>query len=179
MKKKIFKIMILGDSGVGKTSILEQYVNQVFTGKYKVTIGSDFLTKDLVIDEEKVKFQIWDTAGQEKYRSLSLAYYRGADGCIFVYDITDKTSFSNLGTWMETFFAQVPEGQAKDFPVVIMGNKVDKGEKIVEKEAAQRWARSQGELPVIEVSAKTRVGIDDAFTELGKMLVKRSKEEKR
>ena len=179
MKKKLYKVMILGDSGVGKTSILEQYVNQIFTGKYKVTIGSDFLTKDLTIDEEKIKLQIWDTAGQEKYRSLSLAYYRGADACVFVYDITDKTSFGNLDSWMETFFAQTAEGQTANFPIVIVGNKLDKEGRTVTIEAAKRWARGHNDVAVIEVSAKTGEGIESAFLEIGKLLVNKSNEQEK
>ncbi len=164
--------MILGDSGVGKTSILEQYVNQVFTGHYKVTIGSDFLTKDLQVDGEKIKLQIWDTAGQEKYRSLSLAYYRGADACMFVYDVTDKHSFTNLGSWMETFFTQVPDKQAGNFPVVVVGNKIDKGGRAVAEEAARKWCKTHGDLAYFEASAKTRAGIDDAFTHIAKLIIK-------
>ena len=164
--------MILGDSGVGKTSILEQYVNQTFTGHYKVTIGSDFLTKDLQFEDERLKLQIWDTAGQEKYRSLSLAYYRGADACIFVYDVTDKSSFTNLGTWMETFFSQVPDKQATNFPVVIVGNKIDKGGRAVAEEASKKWCKSHGDLAYFESSAKTRAGIDDAFNHIAKLIVK-------
>eukprot|EP00826_Nyctotherus_ovalis_P056652 TRINITY_DN7693_c0_g1_i20.p1 TRINITY_DN7693_c0_g1~~TRINITY_DN7693_c0_g1_i20.p1 ORF type:complete len:187 (-),score=65.09 TRINITY_DN7693_c0_g1_i20:247-807(-) len=179
MKKKIFKVMILGDSGVGKTSILEQYVNQVFTGKYKVTIGSDFLTRDLTINEEKIKLQIWDTAGQEKYRSLSLAYYRGADACVFVYDITDKSSFANVDTWMETFFAQVPDSQTGSFPVVVVGNKVDKEGRAVTSDAAKRWTRSHSDVALFEVSAKTGEGVETAFMEIGRLLVNRSNEGKK
>ncbi len=167
MKKKVFKVMVLGDAGVGKTSILEQYVNQVFTGAYKVTIGSDFLSKELLLGTDHVRLQIWDTAGQEKYRSLSLAYYRGADACMFVFDVTDKRSFNNLEMWMQTFFSQIPEKQVETFPVVIVGNKADKtGDRLVSEDAIKRWCKNHNNVSYFDVSAKTRSGIDEAFERL-------------
>ena len=162
--------MILGDSAVGKTSILKQYVNKVFTGQYKVTIGSDFLTKDLIVENEKLKLQIWDTAGQEKYISLGLAYYRGADACMFVYDVTDKNSLVNLESWIERFFSQVPDQIKDTFPMVIAGNKCDKTDRSITEAMAEKWCRAHGNLKHFEVSAKTRQGIDEAFEYLGKIL---------
>ena len=170
MRKKICKVMILGDSGVGKTSILEQYVNRIFTGKYKVTIGADFLTKDLTINEEKIMLQIWDTAGQEKYRGLSLAYYRGSEACVLVYDITNKASFTSLNSWMETFFGQVPESQLDNFPLVIVGNKIDKEGREVTLEVARKWTQLHNNATLVEVSAKTGIGIDTVFNHIGDLL---------
>ncbi|KAF0721376.1 hypothetical protein AaE_010076, partial [Aphanomyces astaci] len=88
-KKVLLKVIILGDSGVGKTSLMNQYVNQKFTNQYKATIGADFLTKEIMSDEKLVTMQIWDTAGQERFQSLGVAFYRGADACVLVYDITN------------------------------------------------------------------------------------------
>ena len=167
---KVYKVMILGDSGVGKTSILEQYVSQVFTGHYKVTIGSDFLSKDLMIDGKRVKLQIWDTAGQEKYRSLSLAYYRGADACLFAYDVTDKPSFLHLDAWVETFFSQIPEKQTEGFPIVLLGNKIDKKGRVVNIESVKKWCKTHSDTSYYETSAKTRSGIDEAFSKIGQLL---------
>ncbi len=177
MKKKFLKVMILGNSGVGKTSLLEQYVNRAFSGAYKVTIGADFLTKDLDVEGSKIKLQIWDTAGQEKYRSLSVAYYRGADACLLVYDITDKTSFKDLDKWLEAFLAQLSEDKAKRFPIVLLGNKADKKERIVTPEMAKKWCVAHEDMQFFETSAKTRQGVDDAFEQIAKMSVKRSSEE--
>ncbi len=174
MKKKFLKVMILGNSGVGKTSILEQYVNRTFTGKYKVTIGADFLTKDIDVDSNKIKLQIWDTAGQEKYKSISVAYYRGAEACLLVYDITDKNSFKGLDRWAEDFLAQVPEDKAKNFPLVLLGNKADKPERIVTQEMARKWCMSHDNIPFYETSAKTRQGLDDAFEQIAKLALKRA-----
>ncbi len=166
MRKKIFKVMILGDSGVGKTSILEQYVNKSFAGTYKVTIGADFLNKDLMLGSEAFKLQIWDTAGQEKYRSLGLAYYRGADACMFVFDVTDVRTFNNLGAWVETFFSEMPEKQTESFPIVIVGNKTDKPGRTVSQEMARKWCHAHGGFSYFEVSAKSAAGIDPAFEKL-------------
>merc|ERR1711908_4932 len=98
-KKVLLKVIILGDSGVGKTSLMNQYVNKRFSGQYKATIGADFLTKEIMIDDKLVTIQIWDTAGQERFQSLGVAFYRGADACILVYDITNAKSFERLDMW--------------------------------------------------------------------------------
>mmetsp|Transcript_15296 Transcript_15296/g.19848 ORF Transcript_15296/g.19848 Transcript_15296/m.19848 type:complete len:113 (+) Transcript_15296:39-377(+) len=106
-KKVLLKVIILGDSGVGKTSLMNQYVNQRYTEQYKATIGADFLTKEVTIEDKLVTLQIWDTAGQERFQSLGVAFYRGADACILVYDITNAKSFDGLDTWREEFLNQV------------------------------------------------------------------------
>ena len=177
MKKKFLKVMILGNSGVGKTSILEQYVSRAFTGKYKVTIGADFLTKDIEIDSNKIKLQIWDTAGQEKYQSISVAYYRGADACFLVYDVADKVSFKGLDRWVEAFLTQLPEGKVKDFPLVLLGNKADKEDRIVTPAMAKKWCESHEGIAFYETSAKTRQGLDEAFQHISKLAVERAMEE--
>merc|ERR1711883_12435 len=106
-KKVLLKVIILGDSGVGKTSLMNQYVNRKFSNQYKATIGADFLTKDITLDDNRqVTLQIWDTAGQERFQSLGVAFYRGADACILVFDLTAKKSFENLDTWREEFLVQ-------------------------------------------------------------------------
>ena len=177
MKKKFLKVMILGNSGVGKTSILEQYVNKAFTGNYKVTIGADFLTKDLDLDGNKIKLQVWDTAGQEKYRGLGIAYYRGADACAFVFDMTDKNSFKDLDKWNEAFLAQIPEEKAKNFPTVVLGNKADKKDRIVTDEMARKWCAGRSNTPYYETSAKTGQGLNEAFEQIARLAVKRASED--
>eukprot|EP00826_Nyctotherus_ovalis_P037561 TRINITY_DN3433_c0_g3_i1.p1 TRINITY_DN3433_c0_g3~~TRINITY_DN3433_c0_g3_i1.p1 ORF type:complete len:220 (-),score=63.06 TRINITY_DN3433_c0_g3_i1:110-769(-) len=169
MRKKFLKIMILGNAGVGKTAILERYVNKMFTGSYKVTIGADFLTRDIELDGNKIKLQIWDTAGQEKYRSLGVAYYRGADACILVFDLCDKTTFKDLDKWLETFQSQLPEEKAKKFPTMLFGNKADKVERIVSTEAAQKWCSEHDKMPYYETSAKTNQGLEEAFEEIARI----------
>jgi len=177
MKKKFLKIMILGNAGVGKTSILERYVNKAFTGNYKVTIGADFLTRDLVVDAQKIKLQIWDTAGQEKYRSLGIAYYRGADACMLVFDVADKTTFKDLDKWVEAFLAQIPEEKAKNFPIILLGNKADKPDRIVSAEMAKKWCAEHEDVPFYETSAKLGQGLEEAFEHIAKLAIQRTKDE--
>merc|ERR1712151_621134 len=105
-KKVLLKVIILGDSGVGKTSLMNQYVNKKFTNQYKATIGADFLTKEVTIDDKTVTMQIWDTAGQERFQSLGVAFYRGADCCVLVYDVTVAKSFEHIENWRDEFLTQ-------------------------------------------------------------------------
>lgn len=104
-QKVLLKVIVLGDSGVGKTSLMNQYVNRKFTNQYKATIGADFLTKEVMIEDKLVTMQIWDTAGQERFQSLGVAFYRGADACVLVYDVTNEKSFRQLDSWREGVFS--------------------------------------------------------------------------
>merc|ERR1712100_304095 len=128
-KKVLLKVIILGDSSVGKTSLMNMYVNRKFNNQYKATIGADFLTKEVMVthngDQRLVTMQIWDTAGQERFQSLGVAFYRGADACILVFDLTSKKSFDNLDTWREEFLVQSGPSDSANFPFVVLGNKVD------------------------------------------------------
>lgn len=106
-KKVLLKVIILGDSGVGKTSLMNQYVNKKFSNQYKATIGADFLTKEVMVDDRLVTMQIWDTAGQERFQSLGVAFYRGADCCVLTYDVTAPNTFKSLDSWRDEFLIQV------------------------------------------------------------------------
>lgn len=166
-KKVLLKVIILGDSGVGKTSLMNQYVNKKFTKQYKATIGADFLTKEVNIDDKLVTMQIWDTAGQERFQSLGVAFYRGADACVLVYDICDSKSFESLESWMDEFLVQAAPRDPENFPFIVVGNKADL--------AAQRRQVSEGKLkqycagkgsngiPSFECSAKEAENVDAAF----------------
>nr|XP_034927398.1 ras-related protein Rab7-like isoform X1 [Populus alba] len=106
-RRTLLKVIILGDSGVGKTSLMNQYVNKKFSNQYKATIGADFLTKEVHFEDRLFTLQIWDTAGQERFQSLGVAFYRGADCCVLVYDVNSMKSFDNLNNWREEFLIQV------------------------------------------------------------------------
>lgn len=123
-KKNFFKIVILGDSGVGKTTLLQQYVNGQINPNSKPTIGADFSKKDVIIDDQLVTLQIWDTAGQEKFQSLGYAFYRGADCCCLVYDITQSVTLENLDRWKRGFLDNCGS-DTQSFPLVCLGNKLD------------------------------------------------------
>merc|ERR1712121_325712 len=171
-KKVLLKVIILGDSGVGKTSLMNQYVNKRFTSQYKATIGADFLTKEVMVDDRLVTMQIWDTAGQERFQSLGVAFYRGADACVLVYDVTSQNSFKTLETWRDEFLIQASPRDAENFPFLLIGNKVDladlgengtgNGRQVSEKRA-QAWANTKNNMPYFECSAKENTNVESAF----------------
>ncbi|CEG47151.1 rab7 family gtpase [Plasmopara halstedii] len=166
-KKVLLKLIILGDSGVGKTSLMNQYVNQKFSNQYKATIGADFLTKEIMLDDKLVTMQIWDTAGQERFQSLGVAFYRGADACVLVYDITNPKSFEKLDSWRDEFLAQAGPRDPDAFPFIVLGNKVDReSDRRVQTQRVQEWCRSKNiHQPIqhFETSAKEATSVEEAF----------------
>merc|ERR1712196_597728 len=175
-KKVLLKVIILGDSSVGKTSLMNMYVNRKFNNQYKATIGADFLTKEVMVahngDQRLVTMQIWDTAGQERFQSLGVAFYRGADACILVFDLTSKKSFDNLDTWREEFLVQSGPAETDSFPFVVLGNKCDlKDTRVVNNKRAVEYCKTKkimskdGETPMyFETSAKDSKDVTKAFT---------------
>eukprot|EP00658_Telonema_sp_P-2_P029299 TRINITY_DN222_c0_g1_i6.p2 TRINITY_DN222_c0_g1~~TRINITY_DN222_c0_g1_i6.p2 ORF type:complete len:215 (-),score=81.96 TRINITY_DN222_c0_g1_i6:471-1115(-) len=170
-KKVLLKVIILGDSSVGKTSLMNQYVNRKFNTQYKATIGADFLTKEVTLDERVVTMQIWDTAGQERFQSLGVAFYRGADACVLVFDMTNKKSFDALDTWRDEFLVQASPGDAESFPFIVLGNKVDLKDQrqVSTKEGkaycTERNMTNEAQPLYWETSAKNRDLVDTAFTQ--------------
>uniref|UniRef100_A0A663FB47 Ras-related protein Rab-7b n=1 Tax=Aquila chrysaetos chrysaetos TaxID=223781 RepID=A0A663FB47_AQUCH len=123
-KKVDLKIIIIGALGVGKTSLLHQYVHKTFYEDYRTTLGASILTKVLAVDNTPLKLQIWDTGGQERFRSMVSTFYKGSDGCVLAFDVTDRESFESLDNWRDDFLEKViPREQ--DFPMVVLGNKID------------------------------------------------------
>ncbi|EPS42487.1 hypothetical protein H072_3574 [Dactylellina haptotyla CBS 200.50] len=164
-KKVLLKVIILGDSGVGKTSLMNQYVNKKFSASYKATIGADFLTKEVLVDDRLVTMQIWDTAGQERFQSLGVAFYRGADCCVLVYDVNNQKSFETLDSWRDEFLIQASPRDADSFPFVVIGNKIDVGDnkRLVPQKRAMAFCQSKGNLPYFETSAKEAINVEQAF----------------
>ena len=168
----LFKLVIIGDSGVGKSCILLRFADDTFTDNYYSTIGVDFRFKCVEIGERKCKLQIWDTAGQERFKTVTSAYYRGADGIIIVFDQTDRESFNNVQNWIEDISKYSTEEPAK----IIIANKDDiaNEKKIVKSEDISELEKKTG-LEVIKTSAKTGENIDYAFKKLTqKLLIDRS-----
>jgi len=175
-QRALLKVIILGDSGVGKTSLMNQYVNKKFTNQYKATIGADFLTKEVVIDGKLVTMQIWDTAGQERFQSLGVAFYRGADCCVMVFDLTNPKSFESLDSWRDEFLIQVSPYDQDNFPFVVIGNKLDaEGQRKVGSSRASTWCKSKNNIPFFETSAKNSIGVDQAFEEIALRALKQEK----
>ena len=117
----IFKVVLIGDSGVGKSNILTRYLKDEFTLNTKTTVGVEFGTKKLEVDDLKVKAQIWDTAGQERYKSITSAYYKGSKGALLVYDITKRSTFENVDRWLEEFKRNCDP----EISIILVGNKCD------------------------------------------------------
>uniref|UniRef100_A0A6B2LIS0 Uncharacterized protein n=1 Tax=Arcella intermedia TaxID=1963864 RepID=A0A6B2LIS0_9EUKA len=177
-KKILLKVIILGDSGVGKTSLMNQYVNKKFTNQYKATIGADFLTKEVMVDDRLVTMQIWDTAGQERFQSLGVAFYRGSDCCVLVYDVNVQQTFEHLDSWREEFLSQAGPRDPEKFPFVVLGNKIDlEHQRVVSAKRAQAWCQTKGNIPYFETSAKEAIHVDQAFQTVAKLALQQEQEE--
>ncbi|GAB2224477.1 hypothetical protein Droror1_Dr00005238 [Drosera rotundifolia] len=162
LQKILLKVIVLGDVGVGKTSLIDRYVRAKFNTLHKATIGADFVTKELQIDDKLVNLQIWDTAGQERFQSLGSAFYRGADCCVLVYDINALKSFESLQHWHQEFIKQTNIQDSTKFPFVLIGNKIDIDGGIIQT-TAKEWCKLNGDIPYFETSAKENVNVDVAF----------------
>ncbi|KAK0394714.1 hypothetical protein QR680_000893 [Steinernema hermaphroditum] len=177
-KKALLKVIILGDSGVGKTSLMNQYVNKRFSSQYKATIGADFLTKDVMIGDRLVTMQIWDTAGQERFQSLGVAFYRGADCCVLTYDVTNSNSFKSLDAWRDEFLIQASPRDPENFPFVLLGNKIDaEANRAVSTKRAQAWCQQKHNIPYHEVSAKEGINVEEAFQVIARDALQRESQE--
>ena len=142
-----------------------QQVNKKFSASYKATIGADFLTKEVLVDDRLVTMQLWDTAGQERFQSLGVAFYRGADCCVLVYDVNNQKSFDTLDSWRDEFLIQASPMDPESFPFVVLGNKVDveESKRVVSSKRAQQWCQGKGGVPYFETSAKEAVNVEQAF----------------
>ncbi|KAF9928282.1 Ras- protein Rab-18 [Linnemannia zychae] len=164
------KLLLIGSSGTGKSSLLMRFVDGVFLAPDEIsaTIGVDFKVKVIDVDGKKYKLTIWDTAGQERFRTLTSSYYRGAQGVILVYDVTNRDSFNDLQTWfneLDTYCS------SKEVVRMIVGNKVDKeSSREVSKQEGQELARKLQTL-FVECSAKTKLGVQQAFDELVQQII--------
>jgi len=166
------KIVLLGDTGVGKTSLALRFTQDVFQPRINPTIGASFLMKNMEIDDQKLKLQIWDTAGQDRFRSLAPMYYRGASAAIVVYDICSSQSFSKVKEWVNELKLNIQD----EIILVIVGNKVDKAEKSrqIKADVGREYAFSVS-ASFIECSAKTKEGVEELFTEVSQKLVQNRK----
>ena len=155
----IFKIVLIGDTCVGKSCILVRFSDDVFSENYVTTIGVDFRFKTMIIKNKIAKIQIWDTAGQERYRSITTAYYRGAAAIIICCDSTNKDSFYNLNNWID----EIAKYTDRDVDKLILMNKCDLVEnRQIDKSEISKFEKENG-VKIMEVSAKTGDGIDKAF----------------
>lgn len=177
----LVKLLILGDSGVGKSSILLRYTDDEFTENYITTIGIDFKVKTVNIDGKIVKIQIWDTAGQERFRTITQAYYRGAQGVLLVYDVTGSESFGHMTHWVEDIDKH-KDKSVTNVSKILIANKCDLRDENISSHVTSKMGQdlaSKYDLPFFEVSAKNPLmgtPINDVFLTLTKGIVKRLSE---
>lgn len=160
----LFKLLLIGDSGVGKTSILFKFSEDTFSPAFISTIGIDFKIRTIEVDGKKIKLQVWDTAGQERFRTITTAYYRGAMGIMLVYDVSNLKSFENISNWIRN----IEMHATQDVELMILGNKCDIADKRqVSKEKGEQLAL-QHNIKFMETSAKATINIEEAFTTLAR-----------
>jgi small GTP-binding protein len=155
----VIKLLLIGDSGAGKTALLMRYAVDTFSPTYISTIGIDFKIKSIVIDNSKVKLQIWDTAGQERFRTITTSYYRGSHGVFIVYDVTDRESFSNIEKWLADINRLAPPEIAK----ILVGNKSDLADRRVVSTKDGQDLANKYNIKFFETSAKVGTNVNKTF----------------
>lgn len=170
----VFKVVLIGDSAVGKSQLLNRFARNEFTLDSKATIGVEFQTRTIMVDQKTVKAQIWDTAGQERYRAVTSAYYRGAVGAMLVYDVTKRQTFDHIARWLEELRSHADN----NIVIMLIGNKTDLATlRAVPTEDAKEFAEKEG-LFFLETSALEATNVDTAFhtvlTEIYRIVSKKS-----
>lgn len=174
----LLKLLLIGDSGVGKTCLLFRFAEDKFNSAFISTIGIDFKIRTIKVDDKNLKLQIWDTAGQERFRTITTAYYRGAAGIMLVYDVTSERSFENIKNWMRN----IDEHASDDVEKMIIGNKADKNlpedTRVISTERGQTLAMEH-EVLFYETSAKDGNNVEDAFVAIARKIKDKMEEKRR
>uniref|UniRef100_A0A6T8NAK7 Rab8 n=2 Tax=Hemiselmis andersenii TaxID=464988 RepID=A0A6T8NAK7_HEMAN len=164
----LIKLLLIGDSGVGKSCLLLRFSDDSFTTSFITTIGIDFKIRTIEQEGKKLKLQIWDTAGQERFRTITTAYYRGAMGILLVYDVTDEQSFNNIRNWIR----QIQQHAADNVNKILIGNKCDMlDKKVIDTARGQALADEFG-IKFFETSAKNNINVEKAFFEIARDVLK-------
>lgn len=167
-KGLMIKLLLIGDSGAGKTALLMRHCSNTFSASRISTIGIDFRIKKMEIDGENIMLQIWDTAGQERFRTITQSYYRGANAILMVYDITDRQTFEGIKYWSSDISLKSDEAYIK----ILVGNKADlENFRMVSFEEGEKLANENGMI-FFETSAKEGTGVNEMFTKVAKMVYK-------
>jgi len=170
--RRLWKIVLVGDGAVGKTSLRKRYLGQGFDTDYLSTMGADFALHDTTIEETQIRWQIWDLAGQPIFKDVVQAYYTKIFGGVLVYDVTRRQTYENVEKWLHDMWEH--SGRERNVPVVLLANKIDlreEGAETVSTEEGQKLADSLG-IPFIETSAKSGDGVEVAFDKLGNLILK-------
>lgn len=161
-KNPLYKFIIIGESCVGKSCIISRYTEDTFSSTFLMTVGVDFKVKEMTVDGRLVKLQVWDTAGQEQFHTITKSYFRGAHGILLCFDLTSRDSFEKTHVWMDS----IHEAASENVDIILIGNKVDETEKrTVLTEEGEKLAKEYN-IPYFETSAKTGKGISEAFVAL-------------
>jgi small GTP-binding protein len=164
------KILVIGDGGVGKTSLITRFTEERFQESYTATIGVDFRSRIIRCEERQVKLQIWDTAGQERFRNITQAYYRGASGILLAFALNDPHSFHNIEKWIH----QIDDNAPRDCSKLLVGSKSDiLADRAVSSRDAEKLAAKMG-VAYLETSARTGQNVEEAFSHLGKLIYENS-----
>ena len=181
MSKWNFKIALAGDGAVGKTSIRERYMGKGFSSSYLKTIGADFATKKITIDENQITFQIWDLAGQQRFEFVRATFYRGSHGIIMVFDVTNPTSFVNLREWSYEILQNLGNRNLP-LPIVLLGNKSDlQTKQLISQDSISTFREElklefqSDSIPFLYTSALSGMNIEEAFEVLGHLLLSKQK----
>lgn len=165
----LFKYIIIGDTGVGKSCLLLQFTDARFRNDHDLTIGVEFGAKLVNIENKAIHLQIWDTAGQESFKSITRGYYRGAAAALLTFDVTRRESFKSLENWLE----ETKNNGNQNMVIILVANKVDlESQRVVSKEEAEKFANEHG-LLYIETSAKTAFNVNEAFLRTGKQVLEK------
>eukprot|EP01130_Rhizamoeba_saxonica_P000340 TRINITY_DN1030_c0_g3_i1.p1 TRINITY_DN1030_c0_g3~~TRINITY_DN1030_c0_g3_i1.p1 ORF type:complete len:202 (-),score=57.70 TRINITY_DN1030_c0_g3_i1:94-699(-) len=168
--ERLLKLLLIGDSGVGKSSLLLRFSDNTFSDSFISTIGVDFKIKTMDVNDTHCKLQIWDTAGQERFRTITSSYYRGANGIIVVFDVTNGDSFENVKKWLQ----EIERYAADDVQRVLVGNKCDMENDRQVTESDARDFSDMLAIPYLEASAKSCQNVEDVFFTVAKAIVESS-----
>ena len=172
MNQYLFKIVLIGDGAVGKTSIRRRYMGEGFRSDFLATMGADFAYLKTEVDDDFVDWQIWDLAGQPAFRNVMKAYFKGSMGCLAIYDVTQPRSLDSLDSWIEE--ARLHSQSSTEIPAVIVGNKTDLRDEVPNSiKTIDGFVKSKAlKADFIETSAKTGINVEDAFIVIGEEILK-------
>lgn len=166
LELKPLKILLLGNTTVGKSSFFLRYFDNKYNSSSVVTVGVDYKVKTILINNTKIKLNIWDTAGQDRFKSITKSYYKGADGVLLIFDLTSNRSFLDVSQWI----SQIKEYSEERTRIVLVGNKCDSEERVVLKDEIEKYTNDNC-IVYIEASAKENINVKESFEKLGMMIV--------